>query len=213
AAEPLGRRVWPTMFVASSRLLSRSRIQWLDPVIGKSVLVGLLAAGTRLIIEGPLRWWVDYWLSGTPPRPLDYHLELLRGQREALSWIIDQSLFFGFILIFVMALIVIRMMVKRRVPTLALTLVAWTLFHGPSSLESLLFILANVVISLIVLLRWGVVAYLISLVMTQVGFMARAADWSAWHSQGAVLALLVMVAFAVYGAWAAMGGRRLKLEE
>jgi serine/threonine-protein kinase len=208
AAEPLGRRVWPTMFVSSSRLLSRPRVQWLDPVIGKSVLVGMLAAGIRLTIYGPLNWWVDYGLSGEPPRPLGYNLQLLRGQREALSWILDQSLFFGFILIFVMALVVIQMMFKRRVLTLALTVAVWTLLHGPSSLEALLFILVNVGISLVVLLRWGVVAYLISMVMLQIGFIARAADWSAWHSQAAVLALLVVVAVTVYGAWAAMGGRR-----
>ncbi len=208
AAEPLGRRVWPTMFVSSSRLLSRPRVQWLDPVLGKSILVGILAAGIRLIIDGPLRWWIDYWISGVPPRPLGYNFLLMRGQREALSWMLDQSLFFGFVLIFVMALIVIRMMVKRRILALVLTVIVWTLLRGPSSLTDLPFVLVSVAISLVLLLRWGVVAYLASLMFLQFGHYARAADWSAWYSQGAVLALVFILAFTIYGAWAAMGGRR-----
>ncbi len=34
-----------------------------------------------------------------------------------------------------------------------------------------------------------------------------AADYSAWHAQGAVLALVFIVVLTVYGAWAAMGGK------
>ena len=95
---------------------------------------------------------------------------MLRGQREALSQIFDVALLFGFVMIFVVALIVIRMMVKKRVPALAITLVVWTLLRGPQSLEELPFVIISVVISLVVLLRWGVVAFFISLLMLSVGY-------------------------------------------
>jgi serine/threonine-protein kinase len=207
-AEPLGRRVWPTMFVSSSRLLSRPKVQWLDPIIGKSVLVGILAAGIRLLIEAPLRWWVDSWVSGETPSPLGYNLQLLRGSREALSWILDIALLFGFVLIFVMALIIIRMMVKKRAAALAITLVVWTFLSGPSSPDDLAFAVINAIISMFVLLRWGVVAYFVSLMMLGIGYDARMVEWSAWHSQGAVLAVVIIVAMTAYGAWAAVGGKR-----
>jgi len=213
AAEPLGRRVWPTMFVSSSRLLSRPRVQWLDPVIGKSVLIGVLFAGIRLIINGPVNWWVRYWTNGEPPRPLFYDLELLQGQRVALSSVLDLALGLDFILIFVMALIVIRMMVKRRIPALILTLVVWTLIDGPSSTAGIALSLVTAMISMVVLLRWGVLALVTSFLLMWIGYGAQAADWSAWHAQGAVLALVIVVAVTLYGAWAAVGGRSSRLDQ
>jgi hypothetical protein len=208
AAEPMGRRVWPTMFVSSSRLLSRPKVQWIDPIIGKSVLVGILFAGIRLLIEAPLSWWIRFLISNEPPPPLGTNLKLVQGQREALGSIFDMALLFGFVMILVMSLIIIRMVVKRRIPALAVTIVVWTLLNGPGSLDNLPFVVINVIISLVVLLRWGVVAYFVSLMMLSIGYDARAADWSQWHSQGALLALLFIIALTVYGAWAAMGGRR-----
>ena len=207
AAEPLGRRVWPTMFVSSSRLLSRPRIQWRDPIVGKSVLVGVLAGGIRMLIDSPLRWYIGLWVSGDPPRPLGYNFQMLEGSRQAASWIFDISLLFGFTMIFVVALIGIRMMVKKRIPTLVLTLVVWVLLSGPSSVSDLVFTLVVTGIGLFVLLRWGVLAYFLAFYMMEVTDMARAADLSAWHAQGPVIATVLIVALTVYGTWAASGRR------
>ena len=91
---------------------------------------------------------------------------------------------------------------------LAITLVVWTLLSGPSSPGGLAFAVINAVISLVVLLRWGVVAYFVSLMMLGIGSDARMVEWSAWHSQGAVLAVVIIVAMTAYGTWAAVGGKR-----
>ena len=40
----------------------------------------------------------------------------------------------------------------------------------------------------------------------------RIADWSAWHSQPAIMALVVVVALAAYGFWAATAGRSFAAE-
>ena len=196
------------LFVSSSRLLSRPKVQWLDPVIGKAVLVGILAGGVRLLIEAPLRWWFLTWKNGEAHTPLGINLQMLQGQREALASIFDLALLFGFTMIFVMALILIRMMVKNRILTLAITAVVWTLLDGPESLDLLPFTVINVIISLVVLLRWGVLAFFVSLMMLGVGYDARAADWSAWWAQGPALALGFIVVLTLYGAWAAIGSRR-----
>jgi len=206
-AEPLGRRVWPTMFVSSSRLLSRPKVQWLDPVIGKSVLVGILAGGIRMAIAGPLHWQILKWMDGSPPRPLSYNFQMLSSPRQAAASIFDVALLFGFTMIFVVALIGIRMMVKKRIPTLALTLGVWILLSGPSSIGEVPFSLISMGIAMVVLLRWGVLAFFFCMYMMQVGFMARAVDYSAWHAQGPMLTLLFIIALTAYGAWAAVGQR------
>jgi len=208
ASEPLVRRVWPTMFVSASRLLSRPKVQWLDPIIGQSILIGIMAGGIRLLLDGPVSWWVRFWLSGQPPRPLTYNFQMLRSQRLALSDIFDIGLLFGFVMIYVVALIVIRMVIKRKIPSLAVTMVVWTLISGVGSLEALPFAVLNAAISMVVLLRWGVVAFFVSLLALYLGYGAQAADYAAWYAQSAVLAVAFIVLLTAYGAWAAVGGRR-----
>lgn len=208
AAEPLGRRLWPTMFVSSSRLLSPPRVQWLDPLTGKSVLIGVLAGGIRFAIAGPVRWLFESWREGMPAQPTGFDIRLLQGQRQALSVILDQSLLLGFVLVHVVALLGILLVVKRRRLALALTLVVWILLSGTDSLTALIYAGLTSIISLVVLLRWGAVALVVSFLTLQLAFDARAADWSAWHGQGPVLALVLLIGLVVYGAWAATGGRR-----
>ena len=68
AVEPFVRRVWPTMLVSWSRLLSRTRTTWRDPVIGRSVLAGLVAGVVLLFLE----YFSDIVLAalqGGPVRP------------------------------------------------------------------------------------------------------------------------------------------------
>jgi len=208
AAEPLGRRIWPTIFVSSSRLLSRPRVQWLDPLIGKSVLVGILAGGFRFFLEHPARWWIEIWVTGKPPVPFNINFMLLHGQREALSVILDHALLLILVLIFVVALVGIQLMVKRQRVALGLALVVWALLNVSTSGGEWYYSVLGAIISMVVLLRWGVVALFVSWLTTSIAVDARSPDLSAWHAEGAVLALVFMTALSVYGAWAATGGRR-----
>jgi hypothetical protein len=43
--------------------------------------------------------------------------------------------------------------------------------------------------------------------MMNVTYMARAVDYSAWHAKGPVIAVALIVVLAIYGTWAAIGGR------
>jgi len=70
AAEPFGRRVWPTMFISSSRLLSPPTMQWRDPLIGQYILIGMIARGVDFPLRGPLNWTITGMVTGHPPFPM-----------------------------------------------------------------------------------------------------------------------------------------------
>ena len=207
AAEPVGRQVWPTMFVSSSRLLSRPKVRWLDPLIGHSVLIGVLAGTLEFALRAPLQWQLKAAVEGLPPEPLLLDLTLLRGQRAALGLILDQAMMMAYVFLHVAALVVIRYLVKRRLPTLALTLVAWILISGDGQPHLLALGTVVAVLEMVVLLRWGVVALAVAKITTGLCWYARAGDWSAWYAEGPLLVLASLALLVIYGAWAATGGR------
>lgn len=207
AAEPLGRRIWPTMFISSSRLLSRPAIQWRDPLIGQSILIGMLAAGLDFLIHGPLTWTLAGIVDGRPPNPMVVNLSLLQGQRHALSLIFEQSLMIVFMLVHIMALVISRFLLKKRVPTIALTLAIWTLFASPGNAQEIALALLSSAIFLFVLLRWGVVAMVVGRVVLGLAWSIRPVDFTSWYCRGSVMVLVALALLAAYGAWAAIGNR------
>lgn len=207
AAEPLGRRIWPTMFISSSRLLSRANFQWRDPLIGQSVLVGLVAAGVEFALRGPVNWALTAQITGQPHILPWVNLTLLQGQRPVLAMILDQGLVIAYTFIHIMSLVLIRYLVKNRILAIILTLVLWTFMSVPENLGSILLGLLSSGIFLLVLLRWGVVALVIGRIAVGLAWTARPSDWTSWHSQGSVMILVALGLLAVFGAWAAMGPR------
>jgi hypothetical protein len=208
AAEPIGRRVWPSMFVSSSRLLSRPRVEWRDPLIGQSALVSLVFGAIVFAVQGPLRWSVSAWHEGVPGWLHGYNLDLLLGQRIALAQLAEAVLSANRWFVFVVALVVLRLLVKRAWLAIALTVILWPFMDGVAIGEGLIYSVFVATISMVVLLRWGVVALVATNLISAVAWIARASDWSAWHAKPAVTAFVLVLAFAAYGVWAAIGGRR-----
>jgi serine/threonine-protein kinase len=205
AAEPLGRRIWPTMFISSSRLLSRSKVQWRDPLIGQSVLIGLIAAGLDFLVRGPVQWNLVAMLTDSAPILPWFNLSLLDGQRAALAHILDLGLMLSFIFIHIMALVLFEFLFKRRVVTIILSLLLWTMLAGPGNLPAFGLGLLSSAIMMVVLLRWGVVAFAMGRIALALAWTAKPADWTSWYSQGSVLIVVALALLAVYGAWAAQG--------
>jgi hypothetical protein len=205
AAEPLGRRVWPTMFVASNRLLSRARFQWRDPVVGESVLVGVIAGVVTFAIAAPVRRVVLAALSDLPPDLLGINVDLLRGQRVALASFLDLSMVLAMAVISFMVLVFSRYLLRRRALSLVVTVVVWTLLSGAGSLMSVTLELVLALIGIAVLLRWGALAYVVSRVVLFMCWNARAGDWGAWWAEGPLVGVGLLVVLTVYGGWAALG--------
>lgn len=207
AAEPTGRQVWPSMFMSSSRLLSRPKVNWLDPLIGQSVLIGLVFGSLTYLIRAPIFYTLKHQITGKTPPLLQVDTTLLTGQRQALGQVLDQSLLLTFYFILVMALILIRKKVKNLPLALGLTVAFWALANGQVSLESYLLNVLVSVIMMFVLLRWGVVAFVIAEMTLALSFKTPSADWSAWHAQSPIIVLGALICLTCYGAWAAIGRR------
>lgn len=207
AAEPLGRQVWPTMFVSSSRLLSRPGVQWRDPLLGVSVLVGVVAGALSFTVTGPVRHLVVSALGQEAEWPLWLNPTLLRGQRAALAYFLDQSMTVAIAVLLVVVLVVARYLVHSRGLAFLVTLMVWTAAGGAATWAGALTGLVVAAVGLAVLVRAGVVAYVLSLVVNTWCWGARAADWSAWHSEGPLIGLVLVLLLVAYGFWAATGHR------
>ncbi len=210
AAEPMGRQVWPTMFVPSSRLLSRARVSWRDPLVGQSVLVGVMAGMVVSAVTGPVRRLVESVFADGPPALLWFNPVLLQGPRRALAVHADLAMSLAASVLLVMLLVVLQYVIRRRWLALSLTLLVWAVVYGDGATSWGNFVVNVVAASILLalLLRFGAVAYVVAMAAMQVGWHARVADWSAWYAEGPLMGVLVLGAFVLYGYWAATGQRR-----
>jgi len=207
AAEPTGRQVWPTMFVSSSRLLSRRKANFLDPLIGQSVLVGLIFGGLIFLLESPVFFKLKEMITGQVANPMSIDMSLLNGQRVALGQVLDQALLLTFYFILVMALILIRKWIKNLPLSLTVAVIFWSFANGESSLEGLAINVGVSAFMMFVLLRWGVISFLVAEITFGLCYKATSPDWGAWYSQGPNVILIALALLAFYGAWAAVGRR------
>lgn len=203
AAEPLGRRIWPTMFVSASRLFSQPAIPRRDPLIGQSILVALIGAGVAFLLVGPLRWVVIDPLLGRPLILSSANADVMVSQRLALGLLLNQAMLIGFQFLHIMALVLVRFLVKKPAIAVVLTLAVWTLLAAPGNPTAAVLALGSAGISLAILLRWGVVAFIVQRMALHVLWNARPLDMDSWYSQGSVLLVGALALLAVYGAWAA----------
>jgi hypothetical protein len=208
AAEPTGRQVWPTMFVSSSRLLSRRKANFLDPLIGQSVLIGLVFGGLIYILRLPAYFKLKEMVTGEVSFPFAIDTSNLIGQRMAFGQVLDLSLLLTFYFVLVMALILIRKWIKNLPLSLTVAVLFWAMASGESTLEAIALNVGVSAIMMFVLLRWGMVSFLMAEITFGLCFKAASPDWSAWHSQSPNVILMALGLLAFYGAWAAVGQRK-----
>jgi hypothetical protein len=202
AVEPVGRQVWPTMFISSNRLLSRPRMVWRDPVLGRSVVVGIFAGALLFLLVHPL--WQTIRLSLDPGSnwPFGLNLSSLRGGRHALGELLDFG--FGLLLAYfhVAALIVFQRWVRRRWLAVALTVVVWAAMAGAGSWLSFANVFLLTTGYMIILLRAGVVAFVLAHLTYNFVWDARAVDYTHWTSDSAWMTTALVGGLLVYAVWA-----------
>lgn len=86
AVEPIIRRVWPHAIIAWSRLLEG---RWRDPLVGRDVLIGILAGFGALLLAEPVSHAVTSLMGLPPPVPFVPNTISLAGSRFALGQVID----------------------------------------------------------------------------------------------------------------------------
>jgi hypothetical protein len=214
ALEPFARRIWPSTLVSWSRLLSTSGRSLRDPLIGRSVLAGLVAVTAVMWTIMLLEPLVVAALDGAPMRPRIGDWHVLIGQRQALSGLVGCALA-GLTNALLLAFVMVgaRLLLRRPSAAIVLTLIVWGALGGvegsttASTVVGIGFNIIGASVMIAVLLRFGLVAVIVGSTLEALAPLAATPDWSAWHSQPALFALLIVAVLAAYGFWAASAGR------
>jgi hypothetical protein len=216
AIEPWIRRNWPQALISWTRLISG---QLRDALVGRDILFGVAFAALWVVIFEVA--YIPLAQIGAPP-PLSAAAYLLGG-RSALGQFLMQAPFsiFGtlqfFFLMFGLKvgldflLRLVRLKVVRTDWIAAVFFVA--LFVGIQSLQSthpwidvptLLLIYGTLAV---ILLRFGLVPLAVAVfTVDMVGNVPLTADLSEWYAPTAILALLSVVALAVWGFYHSLRG-------
>jgi serine/threonine-protein kinase len=206
--EPYVRRVWPNTLVSWTRLMSG---RWRDPLIGRDVLVGLLAGVIRTaLVIGRLR------LAHRAPPDILFTpaLESLGSVRHFMNMAfarqVLESLEYALGALFLM--FVIRVIVRKTwiAAGIAALLVVPLGFRGgdPLSGWELIWVVGSGLFGTTILLRVGLLACLVMLFFTgSLTVGAVTLDPGAWYFGTSAVTLLVVTALAVYGFLVSLGDR------
>jgi serine/threonine-protein kinase len=204
ALEPQIRHMWPETIISWSRLL-QGRIR--DPLVGSNVLLGI-AVGIFATVCVFLVSLSDTWSGmpeGVPFTIRDRAMEALVGAAPGIGACLEIGVYFtGFCMSFVMALVVLRMLLRSR----WLAAIVWT------AVQTVLWRQAVVDPSPWSWLLFGALAAACTLVMIRVGFLAvligaitfgilgafpLQTDPSSWLIRPTLLALAVIGAGLAFG--------------
>jgi hypothetical protein len=210
ALEPYVRRHWPGTLVSWSRMLAG---KFKDPVFGRDVLLGTLFGLTSALLE-QLKPILERHLGKAPVRPMGllttFTLEGFRGSLATVFYQAATSFSSALIIFFIFFMF--RVIFRRNwLAALAMALV----FCIPSlaaqnPLIDALFTAPFFIVYLLILYRFGLVA------LTVLYFVDQLADTtplvmplSAWYAEGGVMALITILAVAIYGFQVSRGGKSL----
>ena len=114
-------------------------------------------------------------------------------------------MYIGMVFLKISVLVLLQRWVGRRWLAIGLALLVWIFLGGAGSLTWLLIYLGGAGLTMFALLRWGVLAMVMTEITIEMMWYVRAVDYGHWISQGAVYGLVLMVAFVLYGVWASTG--------
>ena len=208
ALEPYVRKYWPDTLISWSRMLSGN---FKDPVFARDVLLGTLFGLASAILE-QLQPFVEAGLGKAPLRPFGmnspYALEGLRGSIATVLYQASSS-FSSALLIFFL-FFMLRLVFRRNWLAAA---VMSLLFCIPSlgaqnPLIDALFTAPFFLAYLYILYRFGLVALTVLYFVDQLADqMPLAMPLGAWWTEGGVVAMIVILAVALYGFQVSRAGK------
>jgi serine/threonine-protein kinase len=218
ALEPYARRIWPTILLSWSRLVGGDTVRWRDPAVGRSIIAGIVGAAVYALLVA-LHDVVSTWVLGGPVKP---PLSLPNmTQRTAISGILEavQGGMIGACL-WTFVLVLARFLMRRG----WLAAVVVVAVFGPLTgiqlvgVQASIWIsigwgVANLVLTVAVLLRFGFLAGLVMFLGNQLFRKMIVPDWSGWYAQPSITVAVALVLLAAYGYWSATAGRQLIPEE
>lgn len=217
ALEPYVRRRWPHALISWSRVLA-GRVR--DPLVGRDLMVGGVAAIGLTTLEGA-KFWVNSLLGQPPFTPNSGNWQYLLGFRYQIGAIFDPSYVFIALLILFLFL-GLRLLLRRKWLAVAAVLVLFAVLDTTSASPgtSLASNIVNVVtgmiwwsIMLLVTVRFGLLA--VAFLTFFANVVQTPASWglTGWQSVPSWTAILIVAGITAYGFHAALGGQSLFRDE
>ena len=204
AVEPWVRRHWPKTMISWSRLLSG---QARDPVVGRDILFGVILG---------VVWILVFQLRSIPmmrmgAAPWLFSTEALMGGRRALgAWLYQWPQSIQTTLVFFFLLFGLKVLLRKEWIAGVALVAIFALPRGLSSTFMAVEIPAQILvyaIAVLIVLRFGFVP--LACAVFTINLLANvpfSADSSAWYMPTSILALLSVLALAVWGFYHSLGG-------
>jgi serine/threonine-protein kinase len=205
ALEPWVRRKWPRTMISWTRFTSRGIG---DPLVGRDLLYGagfgsMLAMGNALSVA----------LHGNSGMPVFPPLDALLGVRAELSAVLRTvpAAIFTALLFFFMLFLLRLLLRKDWIAGVAFTAVitfATTISSTTPMVDYPLNAMAFALLAY-TLLRFGLLATMITSLVGQVLAFSWMMDFSAWYAGMALMPSVLVLALTVYGFRVSLAGRKL----
>jgi hypothetical protein len=215
ALEPLARRVWPAILTSWSRLVSKAKVRVRDPQIGKAVLAGLIGGSATMAL-----WPAGYSLldvmAGIRSSLRIGDWVVVLGQRYVLADVAFSASLAAFRgLGLALALVAGRLLFRSRIVgalvagIIVVLFIFWPQTTAAETITAAALSVAAATICVLVLVRFGLLALAVLLLLQQAALSSATTSWTAWYGQTGLTWLLIVVLLAAYGFWAATAGRPL----
>ena len=204
ALEPWVRKKWPRTMISWTRYTARGAH---DPLVGRDLLYGTVL-GTLLTLLTA----VAPFIHGNDGSPLFPPLDPLMGVRSLLAAMassVPASIFTA--LLFFFMLFVLRQILRKEWIAGAMfvaIITAATTLGTTTPVDYLLTATAFALFAL-VLLRYGLLAAIVTSAVEQFIGIGGTLDFSSWYAGMAAIPFLLVAALAVYGFRTSLGGRTL----
>ena len=209
ALEPYVRRRWPDVLISWTRLLSGK--VW-DPLVGRDVLAGAMM-GTVGALSSYVLDALPYWFNVSGLTPVGFIPYSLGGPNRFLAAGLGVlAVVLSLTLITLLLLFLARVFLRKQWLALGLTGLILAILNlgatGENFWVALPFAILFVALSLIVLIRFGLLAlFVFNAYYLLMSVLPVTLEFSRWYIGRSLFFLLFLIGLAVYGFRAALAGR------
>ncbi len=217
ALEPYVRRRWPHALISWSRVLA-GRVR--DPLVGRDLLVGGVAAVVPSAFDGT-KYWANSMLGQPLPAPGYGSWEFLLGLRFQIGSVFDPKFVF-FALLVLFLILSLRLLLRKEWLAVAAVLALFATLDlvGGSSNTPLITRIINVVSGIIwwstglfVAIRFGLLALAFQFFFGNLVSTPSFWGLTGWQSGPSWTAILIVTGVTAYGFHTALAGRSLFRDE
>ncbi len=194
--------------VSWTRLLSG---EWRDPLVARDALIGCMFGGFILLMHS-LRIFVPSWLGHSPQaRPGMVSFETTQGIRFFMSELLGKlPEYIGGVLLLICLFLLLKVLLRNQIAVAGIFILIIALGSGPGNIYELAICLIVGALHFLVLMRFGLVALLLSSPGLQSYiYLPTTLDTSAWYSGFGFAALAIYGGIVLCAFRFSLGGRPL----